>query len=131
MATLDSRKPVFDLDAEGVPGQDETWVKPIDGDRTPEHGFFGVVAAEFRAPNGTLYAGCMNVYHGVTHDAAGSEMKVEISPGATLADGVQGEIPDGVLDVLEFRHRDVFPLAWRLKACISWETDPRAGTILS
>ncbi len=152
--TLDTRKPVDDLSLEDLDcfpiwefamdeahraDRDETWVRPVPGERVRKSGYSKIVATQFQSPLGRILQGFMVV--------ATAGTNIEIRPGAIIS-GRYSVLPmvsreiaeregctwsvedrDRLVDALNAGEVEVFPLKYRLKAVISGETLPRTGVV--
>ena len=128
----------YAIDEEGVPGQDETWVKPVPrsvwSDEDP--GVF--LAADLMLANGAEHSGCLYAAFG------------ELGPGYLLSDGeavfvegfiksdhpsVKGEAGSFEEQQLEaasqlgLKPEEMFPVNWRLKVLKQGENKPIEGII--
>ena len=119
----------FATDEEGVEGQDETWVRPVAGSEVPKEAVSLSVAADFIAPNGSRYAGIMEV---TTAFAAPF-------PAASLIVNEQYLYIDGAPGSRERKRlarrlggeeSEIFPLTYTLRARVVGEAAVRTGQVV-
>lgn len=130
--TMQTRKPVDELtpsdfeifpvweyasDEEGIHGQDETWVRPVNTDVVPKRSYTHV-AADFQALNGKQYSGFVTV--------STLEGPPEVCQGVILhkrhylfvsnaeASGYNVS-RQALLKALQTTERDIFPLSFKLR----------------
>src|ERR1700733_14782870 len=107
-------------DEEGVPGQDETWVRPVDSHAVPKYAYLHV-AAQFTAANGRQLSGCVTV--------STLNGPPEACQGAVFHGGVGlfvsnpkaicfRQSRDELLTALGLAETDLFPLSFRLQVPI-------------
>ena len=154
-ATIKIRKPVakltasdlktfsvweYAIDEEGVQGQDETWVRPVNCVRIRKGLFSQIVACDFMTARGRKLQGFMVV--------STAEDKVEILPGVIVGRIGYRTIPsvsrklaiarkydwslrerDKLLTSLRSQECEVFPLTYALRIPIGRENASRSGTI--
>jgi hypothetical protein len=154
-ATLDTRKPVvkltaadlrefsvweYAMDEEGVGEQDETWVRPVNGNAVRKDTYSQLVATDFTTPSGRKLQGFMEV--------STAEGRVEIEPGAVIGKVGYRVLPhmsrkqairrnadsaiedrDRLLSALGQPEEDVFPLRYELRVPVRGEKEVRVGGI--
>jgi hypothetical protein len=157
MVTSATRKPVsqltlddlkafqiweYCLDEEGVDGQDETWVRPLEGAAIPAEAWSLQVAAEFTLRDGTKFAGFVDLTTAPMDDLVPVLGEDALQPGAVLI--VKGQhvcVPTkAAYDYTESRDklanvlaRDldlIFPLEYQLSVPVVGEQQPRRGNLL-
>ncbi len=143
-ATLSTRKPInkisladlrvfpvweYASDEEGRPGQDETWIKPVQTAVVPAGAWSQLVAASFSVNTSAAFIGFMVV--------TTARQSFELSPGAIVTEGAYHFIPPPRMPGAERRRAALtqalgvtFPLAYRLLVPIAGESQMREGTIV-
>jgi hypothetical protein len=113
----------FALDEETVPGQDETWVRPIDSRAIPVGTYSMPVATEFRTACGRIYPGFSIVSTG--------RGNVEIGGGIILAEGsyLPADDPEGLLSCTGLTEVELYPVTFELRAPVHGERECRGGTL--
>lgn len=114
----------FALDEEGVEGQDETWVRPLNMPVVPRNRYSLLVGTEFRAVCGGIYPGFCIV------TTAGQE--VEIGPGVILhgTDYLPADDREELLERTGLAEAELFPITYRLRVPIEGEHLRRSGTVV-
>jgi hypothetical protein len=137
--SLETRKPITDLtpadldafpiweyalDEEGVEGQDETWVRPLNMPVVPRNQYSLSVATEFRAVCGRIYPGFCIV------TTAGQE--VEIGAGVILhgTDYLPVDDREELCERTGLTEAELFPITYRLRVPIEGEQLRRSGTVV-
>ena len=118
----------FALDEEGVEGQDETWVRPVESNAIPRDSRSLTVSATFTLANG-------NIHHGVVGYSAADGMG-SFECGVINSEGVYLFIPHNFppelpsfIASLGADVRGVFPMKYQLKVPVEGERDLRTGEI--
>jgi len=154
--TIKTRKPVdqfapsdfkafpiweFASDEEGVDGQDETWVRPVQGHQVPLGAYSQLVGADLTTPKGRKLEGFMIV---TTTDGL-----IEISSGSIVGRGLYFVLPtisreeaiatkedwsikdrEALGQALQLSEEDLFPLYYELRVRIRGEKANRKGTVV-
>lgn len=139
--TVNTRKPIdqltasdllvfpiweFAIDEEGVDGQDETWIRPVDVRTIPLERWSLSVAADFRTSSGVSIPGIVTV---TTADAIELSQAVLLPDGGyifvDLSDASARSLTAARLGLLE---QDAFPLNFTLRLRIGREQDFRTGS---
>jgi hypothetical protein len=119
----------FAIDAEGLEGRDETWVRPLGATAVPPGAYSLSVAATFHTPRGQKLHGIV----GVTTNA-----EPELGDGALVLDDAYIFIPSATFGGAPQEYADVaerlglplselFPLRFVLAVPIEGEPAPRTG----
>jgi hypothetical protein len=153
-ATVQTRKPVeeltasdfiafpiweFVLDEEGVEGQDETWVRPVNAKEVPRGAYSQLVASNFKTTRGVNYQGFM-----MLTTAEG----IQVTPGSLVGEGRYVVLPamsdqrarreginwslqsrQEVLEMLQSPEETVFPITYALRVPIRGEQTVRSGVV--
>ena len=146
--TLKSRKPIHlltlaDLDAfpvweycddeEDVPGQDETWVRPLGGSTIPRGRYSLTVASEFKTASGKAFRGFAGVTtveklpevcQGVILNGEQSYLFIPNPEASDYAKAKQ-ELAAG----LGLAASAVFPISYALSVPLSGEKECRSGLL--
>ena len=129
----------YTIDEEGIPDQDETWVRPLPRKTVPKEAYSLQVRAEFTTPLGKIINGFM--------DVCTANRKIEIRNGV-MVEPEYLFIPqlsrekaisknaiwcieerDNILKTLDCDEAEVFPLKYSLKVKITGERNFRQGII--
>ena len=121
----------YALDEEDIPGQDETWVRPVDSEVIPKDQYSQLVATDFTMSDGSKCLGFTVV--------TTAEQPVALTPAALLFNGKYCCLPlltrpDWDLELRDQLHelaesRDVFLISFSLRICVAAEKNVRAGTV--
>jgi hypothetical protein len=119
----------FVTDEEGVEGEDETWVRPVDAQEAPGEAFSLSVAAAFKAPSGEHYRGIVGVTTfgeiEIGHAAILTKDKYVFIPSPGYADAIDsGRAAARELGLSE---RELFPLEYELSVRVQGESVRRKG----
>ncbi len=118
-------------DENSTPGQDETWVRPVDTQTVPRQSY-AIVAAEFRAACGGVYEGSIAV--------SWLQEPAEFFNGMILHEEDRFLIPDPelvffdralaqLMEGLGLTENQLFPLSFTLKVPFAGESKCRSGLL--
>jgi hypothetical protein len=144
--TLASRKPIdsltpedfatfpiweFAMDEEGVDGQDETWVRPVDARAIPRSAYSLAVGARVTLANGRVVTGLCQVS---TAGEVEIELVVVVPPGHYVFIPKSSDVGTGpmrrLLEVLGLASvPEFFPAHFELIAPIAGEPSARSGVL--
>lgn len=117
------------MDEEGVEGQDETWVRPLNASNIPRDAFSLSAAADFISPNGSQREGIVEVTTAIASPFPSASLIVR---GEYLyVDGAPGSRERRRLAIkLGGTEAEIFPLKYTLRLLVEGEAAYRSGEVV-